>query len=94
MELNTTGKRVRYLREARGWTQADLAYRLRALGAAGSTTRVSRIENGGGEPTAEGARALALALGTSTDYLLLLSDSPTGGVPLAPTAGEASRVAA
>ncbi len=59
------GTIIRTRRDALGLEQSDLADRI------GSTsTQISRWENGRQEPTASSCRALARALGLSTDELL------------------------
>jgi len=59
------GKRVRELREARGWTQEQLAE------AAGLTSvQVSRIENGANEPKLTTILRLVRALGVKAGRLL------------------------
>lgn len=74
--LNTTGKRVRALREQQGWTQIALAEQLVALGAPVGSTQISKIESGAAAPSFAVLGALARALNTSTDFLMLLSDNP------------------
>lgn len=72
--LDTTGKRVKELRRHHGWTQQELAERVTALGATASNSHISIIEAGHRKPSMAVLTALARALGTTTDYLTLLSD--------------------
>jgi transcriptional regulator with XRE-family HTH domain len=72
-EIDVDGQRVRLAREARRWTQTDLAYH------AGTTqAKVSKIENSAprGRVMASTLGQIARALGVSADYLLGLSDDP------------------
>lgn len=65
------GARVRELQEARGWTQMELAWRANL-----SLPKISRVileQQGLG---AAGLFRLAVALNTSTDYLVGLTDDP------------------
>lgn len=57
--------RIKYLRESKGWTMAILA---RETGI--TPTTISHIEKGRNEPSSEVLKKIAIALGTSTDYLL------------------------
>ena len=70
--MDTTGKRLRALRHDLGMSQKELA-QLAGL----SPSAVSRIESdvAQAQPGRDLAR-IAEALGTTTDYLLLLSDDP------------------
>ncbi|MCB0055412.1 MAG: helix-turn-helix transcriptional regulator [Caldilineaceae bacterium] len=72
--LNSTGKRVRLLRDDLDLTQNQLLEALGTLGIHISRGRLSQIENSDAPPSGEILRALAAALGTSADYLLLLTD--------------------
>lgn len=65
------GKRLRTLRERKGYTQEELAD---AMGTSQRT--VSAWENGQ-TPNGEMVAKLARELRTSTDYLLGLTDNPT-----------------
>lgn len=65
------GDRVRALREARGWTQYELAYRCHI-----AVSFLSDIERGQGNPGSVIVAKLADALETSTDYLLGRTDDP------------------
>lgn len=67
------GRRVRELREQRGWIQKDLADRLDV-----SVSYISKVENGrlhfGDYPSAKFIHRLAGELNADEDELLLLSD--------------------
>lgn len=73
------GERVRQLREAVPWTQADLAERARRYSEnrAIHVETILRIEKGYNEPIAWLLAALAQALDTTADYLLGLTDDPS-----------------
>jgi transcriptional regulator with XRE-family HTH domain len=72
--LDTFGKRVRILRQERGWRQQDLVDALQDVGAAIGRTYVSEWERTEKTPTGDIVAALARVLDTTTDYLLLLTD--------------------
>lgn len=74
--LNTTGKRIKRLRLDYSWNQVDLALRLQELGFEVGDSHISRIEKSTRNPSPELLSGLAKALGTTTDYLLLLTDNP------------------
>ena len=63
--MESLGARVRRARLARGWTQAELAKRLRQ-----HVTMVSQIECGKREPNITNLRRLTLELVVCSDYLL------------------------
>ena len=65
------GERVTLLRRRKGLTQPELANRT-GMG----ITTLNRVENAHASMTMEKVVALAKILGTSTDYLLGLSDDP------------------
>ena len=72
MEAQIIGARIKTLREARGWTQGQLAYKCDTTPA-----QISRMENN----ERPGARAVTLALvaqalGTTVDYLVGLTGNP------------------
>ena len=75
--FDSTGKRVRILRQDREWNQLDLVDGLRRHGVSVGSSYISQIENKGKIPSAEILVALAKSLETTTDYLLLLTDDPT-----------------
>lgn len=64
------GDRVRALREARSWNQPELAHRAGIY-----SSDVSAIERGHREMRTNNFKRLVVALGTSADYLLGLTDS-------------------
>ena len=67
------GARIRSLREEKGWTQGILAYKADTTAA-----QISRLENN--DRPAAGAviiGKIALALGTTVEYLLDQTDDPT-----------------
>ncbi len=80
MTTTTRGDRVVQLREARGWTQPELAERLTRLLDKPETVypeTLSRIERRRNETSVGMLAALAQALDTTADYLLGLTDDPS-----------------
>lgn len=71
MILDTTGKRVERLRKDNGMNQAALAALVGVR-----QNYISAIERDVASPSAEVMAKIALVLGTTTDFLLLLTDSP------------------
>src|SRR5262245_55382995 len=69
--LNTTGKRVERLRKDRGWRQADLADVAKVR-----QNYISAIENDTATPSAETMTAIAKALDTTLDFLMILTNNP------------------
>lgn len=65
------GDRLRQLREARGFSQDELAAQL-GFGAA----QMNRYENGKADPSLDGITRIANALQVTTDWLLGLTDDP------------------
>jgi transcriptional regulator with XRE-family HTH domain len=65
------GERVVLLRRRKDWTQPKLAHE-----AGIGITTLNRVENAHTSMTMEKVVALAKALGTTTDYILGLSDNP------------------
>jgi transcriptional regulator with XRE-family HTH domain len=64
--MATFGERVARQRERRGWTQRQLAEAVKV-----STATINRIENGAhAGPRMHVLKALAQALGCTTDYLV------------------------
>jgi len=59
------GKRVHKFREAKGWTQAELAYEVHM-----SNATISHIECGSGKPELNTVVNIANALGVTVDMLL------------------------
>ena len=85
-----TGARLRLARQARGFSQQQLA------GMAGvSRQAVSAVESGHSDPSLRVALALAQALGMTVEELFGLGDlaQPVPAVPVAPLAGGPGRVA-
>ncbi len=64
--------RIHLLRRKRKWSQADLAARVGATPA-----QISKYESGGYEPRPEMLGRLAVALETTTDFLILGHDYKT-----------------
>lgn len=75
--LNTTGKRIRILRQDLGMTQDEMHRRLVANGTEISRSYVSMIEKQDVLAGSHLARGLAKVLNTSSDYLLMLTDDPS-----------------
>lgn len=69
--LNTTGKRVERLRKDKHWTQKQLS-----AAADVRQSYISGIENDTASPSAEIMARVAKALGTSLDFLMMISDNP------------------
>lgn len=63
--LKALGRRIKTLRESRGWTQTDLARRARM-----HVNIVFKLEHGVHDTTTYRIRHLAKALRVTTDYLL------------------------
>lgn len=79
--FNTTGKRIRMLRIERGLSQLGLSRLLSRYGVTVNNTFISQIENSDGgndskRPPLPFVVATARVLGTSTDFLLMLTDDP------------------
>ncbi|MDK9624688.1 helix-turn-helix transcriptional regulator [Propionibacterium freudenreichii] len=73
-------RNLKAAREARGWSQDDLAQYLQSSGINIAQTGVSRWEQGEREPRATELRALARAFGTTVDALMQDPDDFTGTV--------------
>ena len=74
MAAQALGRRVRRLREQRGFSQAELAQRSQI-----STQYLGEIERGRRDPSLSVAARLATALDSSLDFLALgEADSPAG----------------
>lgn len=71
-EENILGERVRALRKARGWRQAELGEKIGL-----SHKAISTLESGRRGISVEKLIELAYALRVSTDYLLGITDDPT-----------------
>ncbi len=74
--FNTTGKRIRLLRQDIGLTQTGLAQALRKMGIDISHQYISELERTDKVPSGEVLSGLARVLGTTADYLLLLTEIP------------------
>ncbi len=74
--LNTTGKRVRILRQDLRMNQGTLIHELGKQGIEIGQTYISKIENNDVVPSGRVIAGLAQVLQTTTDYLLLLTDDP------------------
>lgn len=70
--LNTTGKRVERLRKDKHWTQVQLSELADVR-----QNYISGIEKDHASPSAEIMARIAKALGTSLDFLMMISDNPT-----------------
>jgi transcriptional regulator with XRE-family HTH domain len=66
--------RVKERREAKGWSQAELAERM--TGDRGAALQISHYECERRTPSASALKDLARALGCSADYLLGMKDRP------------------
>src|SRR5271166_74372 len=86
----TTGARLRLARQARGFSQQQLAGM-----AAVSRQAVSAVESGHSDPSLRVALALAQALGMTVEELFGQADParPVPAIPVAPLAGGSARVA-
>ena len=67
----TFGQRLKFAREAQGWSQSELARQTNL-----TQPKISRMEAGRGAPGPLILIKLAASLSISTDYLLGLSDKP------------------
>jgi len=65
--------RLRTLREQRGWSQRELS-RLSGVG----ESLIRKYEAGISEPSAASLKSIAEQLNVSTDYLLGITDEPSG----------------
>lgn len=63
--VNTLAKRIQHLRKQKGWSQSELARRVKI-----SYPQMSRYEVKGVQPPADVLKRFADALGTSVDFLL------------------------
>jgi len=63
--MDSIGARIKYLREARGWTQDRLAQEARV-----SKSFVSEVENNRRNPSAEKLLDIASVLGASLDFIM------------------------
>jgi transcriptional regulator with XRE-family HTH domain len=74
--LDTFGKRMALLRRDKNLTQTELAALVTAHGTSLKQAYVSHLERTDAYPVADLAANVARALGTTTDFLLLLTDDP------------------
>src|SRR5579871_1188241 len=81
------GNRLRYLRTTKGLTQEELATRLQ-LG----KRQIHRYERELSDPASDVVARLAAALGTSSDYLLGLTDEPAPNLSSAHLSPDESRL--
>lgn len=74
--FGTTGKRIRLLRDSRDMNQKALQSALKGYGIDVGASFLSQIESSRKQPSLELVVALARVLGTTTDFLLMLTDNP------------------
>jgi transcriptional regulator with XRE-family HTH domain len=74
--LNTVGKRIRILRQDMGYSQEGLTYELANIGVEMGRSYISELERTGKVPSGDIIAGLAKVLGTTTDYLLLMTEDP------------------
>ncbi len=74
IKLDTVGKRIRILRQDLNMSQIELATEMSKLGVNVSNGYISELEGKDKVPSAKVLGALARVLGTSTDYLLMLTE--------------------
>jgi len=74
-QRNISGERIRQERTKQRYTQADLAARVQVNGVILERDCISRIENGLRMVQDFELRAIAAALGVTTDWLLEMEDS-------------------
>ena len=70
LSLPVSGRKIRELRELRGWRQADLSAACAEAGKTLSRERISRIENGFAKPSAASLTVLAKVLKVDIEDLL------------------------
>jgi transcriptional regulator with XRE-family HTH domain len=75
--LNTSGKRIRILRNDLGYSQPDLVEVLQKNGITVSQSALSRYERDETDVGGKVVAAIAKLFGVTTDYLLLLTDIPS-----------------
>lgn len=84
------GNRIREAREAKQWTQGELAERMGV-----SRKTVNTVENGRFTPSTVVALKFAAALGAGVESLFWLADPPTArGTPPTPSAASGGDTAA
>lgn len=74
--LNSTGKRIKVLRQDLDLTQEELRRQLHLIGVDIHQSYISSLERSSSLPSGEVLAGLARVLHTTTDYLLLLTDDP------------------
>lgn len=74
--FGSTGKRIRALRTDRDMNQKELMLELKTHGVDVGPSFISQLESNTKQPSLEMLTALAKVLGTTTDYLLMLTDDP------------------
>lgn len=74
--LDTVGKRIRILRQDLGLNQAELVHELEKRSIEVGRSYISELERTDKVPSGTVLAGLARVLGTTTDYLLLLTDDP------------------
>lgn len=74
--LNSTGKRIKILRTDLGLSQPALVTAVQQGGASLSQSSLSRIESDDLSPDGRVVAVMAKLFGTTSDYLLMLTDSP------------------
>ena len=77
--LDTVGKRIRILRQDLGFNQGELVNELAKQGIDVGRSYISELERTDKVPSGTVLAGLAKVLGTTTDYLLMLTDDP--GLP-------------
>lgn len=74
--LSSTGKRIRALRNEKGWNQTEFVEILSGNGNQIARSSMSEIETDVNNPSLGLLVGIAKTLGTTTDYLLLVNDDP------------------
>ena len=74
--LSSTGKRIRALRNEKGWNQTEFVEILSGNGKQIARSSMSEIETDVNNPSLGLLVGIAKTLGTTTDYLLLVNDDP------------------
>lgn len=84
------GARVRELRQARGWTQSDLAQRLTAVGEGMHQTTIAKLEGGSRPTTVSELASLASVFSVPLAFFFDETDATRERLELAALAGEIS----
>lgn len=74
VNLATVGKRIRYLRATLDMNQVELTRELRKRGVSITNQYISELERTEKTPSGEVIAGLAQVLGTTSDFLLMLTD--------------------